>query len=412
MSNVIYRVNCGSLHAVTDGLGRVWSADRLFAEGDAWGACGGNTVLREAALPILSQHMAEVLRSERHGLENYRFKVEPGRYAVRVYAAETFEGDSESKREFGVSINGRMITESFAPYRMSGGFARAARIEAPCRTEAPEIDIRFHGKRAIVNAIEIERADLEVPVSVGAAEALAPPVPPLPPDGPRTPLRMLFIGNSGTFYWDIPKTVAALINASASKWQVETEAMTSGGKTFRWHWERDEVRERIKSGGFDYVVLQDATKGATDKPDEMREYGEKLIRAVREAGSKPLLYAYYGPLAAAPENWDRALALYTELSRAHQATLVPTLVALRDAMSERPEENYHNPDRHHSGMHGAFLFASCFYRVLTQESTAEHPYPAVLGNQVPIPREMARFLSRKADDACLRLRPWSELSQR
>ncbi len=410
MPNALYRVNCGSLHAVTDGLGRAWSADRLYDEGDAWGACGGNTVLREADLPILSRYLREVLRSERFGLESYRFKAEPGLYTVRIFAAETFEGDAESKREFGISINGQMLTESFAPYRVAGAFARAARIEAPCRAEAAEIVIRFHGKRAIVNAIEIETAEAEVPLSLGAAEAVDLPTPPELPTGSRTPLRMLFIGNSGTFYWDIPKTMAALINTTSSKWRVETEALTSGGKTFRWHWERAAVRERIASGGFDYVVLQDATKGPTDKPDEMRQYGGNLIRAVREAGSKPLLYAYYGPLNAPPENWDRALALYTELSREHQATLVPALVALREAMIERPEVNYHNPDLHHSGMHGAFLFASCFHRVLTRASTAEHPYPAVLGNQVPIPREMARFLSRKADDACMRLRPWSELA--
>jgi hypothetical protein len=235
---------------------------------------------------------------------------------------------------------------------------------------------------------------------VGPAEDLRPPQAPPIPAGERRTVRMLFIGNSGTFFWDIPRTVACLSNRGQARFHIETDALVSGGKIYEWHWKRDAVREALATGGYDYVVLQDGTKGVIEQPDNMALYGGKLIDATRAGGGEPILYAYFGPKDAPGENWDLAERRYLELGEKHGVAVVPTGTALRRAMLERPEVNYHNPDRHHSGMHGAYAFATCFYRVLTGASAADHPYPAVLGDQVPIGTDMARFLCRVAEEAC------------
>ncbi|MCZ7646780.1 MAG: malectin [Planctomycetota bacterium] len=404
-----WRVNCGSSRDVVDGLGRAWLADRLFEAGSEWGALGGNTVLREADLPIRSRNLGEILRSERHGLQGYRFKVAPGLYTVRVYAAETFEGDVNFDRAFGIALNGQAVAESFMPYRVAGGFACGALVEGSCRVTGGDLEIAFLGKRTIANGIEIEPAAAVVPPRTAAVEEVDLPRPPAAPTGARTTRKVLFIGNSGTFYWDLPKTLAALVLNAPTGLRLETEMLVSGGKTFKWHWEREGLRERIATGGFDCVVLQDGTQGVMQRPDETREFGARLIEAVRASGAEPLLFAYFGPEAAPTEAWDEALNLYLDVARRHEAALAPGGAALRAAMLARPEVNYHNPDRRHSGMHGAYLFASCFYRVMSGLPAAEHPYPAVLGSQVPLPRELARFLGRTADEACARYRPWTEI---
>ena len=51
--NALYRINCGGPDVV-DSLGRTWQADRPSPGTGEWGAVGGNTVVREPALPINS----------------------------------------------------------------------------------------------------------------------------------------------------------------------------------------------------------------------------------------------------------------------------------------------------------------------------------------------------------------------
>lgn len=397
MDEDILRVNCGSSEDVVDTLGRRWCAD----EGGACRVVGGGTVTREADLPIHSTHMAEVLRSERFGVDRYEFDVPAGRYSLEIYAAETFEGSARPKRAFDVHINGEPVATAFSPYTVAGGFARAAKIEAVCDDAHGRIAVSFSGDGRMVNAIAVSPYDGEptTPRVVPAEEIRLSEPPSVDIQGRRS-VRMLFIGNSGTFFWDIPQTAGCLVNQGQSQFCIETDALTSGGKTFRWHSERDAVRDAIASGRYDYVVLQDGSKGPTDQPEEMMTYGGRLIETARAAGSEPLLYAYYGPKDAPDSAWDQVADRYLALGEAHDVTVVPTCVALRRAMLERPDANYHNPDRHHSGMHAAYLIACSFFRVLTSDAALDHLYPAVLGDQVKVKQDMARFLARVANVAC------------
>lgn len=69
-------------------------------------------------------------------------------------------------------------------------------------------------------------------------------------------MKVLWIGNSHTFFHDMPKTTAQLYEA-AIKEKMEVTMLTQPGKDWAWHMEQYfEVRFNLKYGEYDYCILQ------------------------------------------------------------------------------------------------------------------------------------------------------------
>src|SRR4051812_9940002 len=74
----------------------------------------------------------------------------------------------------------------------------------------------------------------------------------------RTPglLRVLFIGNSFTYFNDTPRLFQALVEASQPDIKVETQLIASGGAALEDHWDQGDVKT-IATGDWDFVALQE-----------------------------------------------------------------------------------------------------------------------------------------------------------
>ena len=72
------------------------------------------------------------------------------------------------------------------------------------------------------------------------------------------PKRVLFIGNSYTFYWNLPQTVSAM--ARSQDIEIACRQSTGSGATLQEHWnsEKDlKTLDILREGDFDAVVLQE-----------------------------------------------------------------------------------------------------------------------------------------------------------
>src|ERR1700682_5938249 len=67
-------------------------------------------------------------------------------------------------------------------------------------------------------------------------------------------LQALFIGNSFTYYHDLPKMVAELAKAGGQR-PLRYERETPGGCTLEKHWKDGKALAKIQSRKWDYVVL-------------------------------------------------------------------------------------------------------------------------------------------------------------
>ena len=86
----------------------------------------------------------------------------------------------------------------------------------------------------------------------GAAE-----VRPASSGAPESQIRVLFVGNSFTYFHNMPVVLEAISN-SLSGPRVVTTMVASGGARLKDHWqEGDPALSAIRKGGWGYVVLQE-----------------------------------------------------------------------------------------------------------------------------------------------------------
>lgn len=70
----------------------------------------------------------------------------------------------------------------------------------------------------------------------------------------------MFIGNSYTYYNSSPELLKALIHEKFPDHLVETQLISGGGMTLADHWQNEGTIQTIRTGDWDYVVLQEQSK--------------------------------------------------------------------------------------------------------------------------------------------------------
>src|SRR6476659_6912106 len=88
-------------------------------------------------------------------------------------------------------------------------------------------------------------------------------------------IHILFIGNSLTYYNDLPKMVAALAKADKQR-PLYYERETPGGCTFEKHWKDGKALAKIQARKWDFVILQDHSQGPLKQREAMFDYGRKF----------------------------------------------------------------------------------------------------------------------------------------
>ena len=100
-------------------------------------------------------------------------------------------------------------------------------------------------------------------------------------------LRILFIGNSHTYYYDLPAWVARI--AKEEGYLCDVTMLAHGGWYLYQHVQEPDVRFNIKSGQYDYVVLQEHSHPFDNIPGYI-EAATMLVSWIREAGATPVIY--------------------------------------------------------------------------------------------------------------------------
>jgi|SRR6267154_524933 len=89
--------------------------------------------------------------------------------------------------------------------------------------------------------------------------------------GAAEPIRVLYVGNSFTFYSNMPEMLKVLAAAHAGGPRFETQMVVAPGATLRQLWDRGEARSEIKLSRWDFVVLQQQTSwGSAFLVNELR----------------------------------------------------------------------------------------------------------------------------------------------
>jgi hypothetical protein len=218
---------------------------------------------------------------------------------------------------------------------------------------------------------------------------------PMPTSTPESPVKILFIGNSIT-YWNLGLDfyMEQLSGAAIPPLIIQTKHLAMPSWTLEDHWEFSITHDAINEGNYDVVVLQSWIPIAG--VETFQEYARKFIAESKNAGAEPVLLM---------EGRDTLRGLYTmdEIAQAHfdiglelGADVAPVGLAWKRAMEERQEIDMYDLDKIHPSVYAHYLAACVVYATVFGESPAGLTYLPSKGFGIKITEEEAAFLQRIA----------------
>lgn len=211
------------------------------------------------------------------------------------------------------------------------------------------------------------------------------------------PIRILFIGNSYTFFNNLPTTLQSIASAGANPRKLEVGTILIGGATLRSHW-NDSTRNRIRRGRWDYVVLQDQSLGPIRSAADFMSYGERFGREIRAAAARPVLFVTWARKNR-PASQDSLTRSYLTLGRRINALIVPVGPTWAAFQRLNPKVNLYAEDGSHPSPLGSFLAAAVFHQALFGEALPANYSP------VGIPPRTLRLMRRAVDLTAGRFQP-------
>ena len=216
--------------------------------------------------------------------------------------------------------------------------------------------------------------------------------------------RVLFIGNSFTFYHDMPTMFAELARASGHEVMVEVEAPS--GQTLSVHAVSATTPERIASGDWDYVVLQEHSAMSIEqktREEQMFPAARALDQMIRESGGRTILFMTWGYRDGLPDKGFPDFASmqaelnagYVEIADQLGAIVAPVGIAWQNGLAQESQLDLWDPDGGHPSETGSYLTACVFYATIYRKS------PEGLSYQAGLPETTARLLQTVAAETVL-----------
>lgn len=216
------------------------------------------------------------------------------------------------------------------------------------------------------------------------------PVTPEKPSPKNLPHRILFIGNSLTYWHDgIYSHLEKLAASADAPIPVETAKCVKGGATLKVLWERPEPRAMIAQGGWTDVVVQE------DLPEinvsYFREHARHFVEDIRKSKARPILLMTWAYARLDWINNDQIAEAHRILSRELGVDIAPVALAWKTVLHDRPDLDLFAADREHPSLSGTYLETCVVY------ATVMHRSPVPL-RYVPagIPPNDATFLRQVA----------------
>ena len=172
--------------------------------------------------------------------------------------------------------------------------------------------------------------------------------------GRQAESRILFIGNSLTYWNELPALVESL--ATAAKRRVTCQMVAFPDVSLEDHWQRGDAVRAIRRGGWSHVVLQQGPSALPESQRLLREYARRFDAEIKAVKAKTALYMVW-PARARQQDFDGVSASYAAAARDVDGLLLPVGDAWRAAWKRDPALALYSPDGLHPSRAGTYLAA-------------------------------------------------------
>ncbi len=173
-------------------------------------------------------------------------------------------------------------------------------------------------------------------------------------------MKLLFIGNSHTYYNAMPQIVQELFAAVGQK--VHVTMLAVGGKNLAYHAASQNALFNIRCGGYDAVIAQD--KSAGFEPTAFRD-GAKLLKDMADAAGSA--FYLYMPWAARDNRAGQndMTDTYQRFCRANRCFFAPTGEVFGRLLLSNPAELLYREDGNHATPFGSYVAATTLFYTVT-----------------------------------------------
>ncbi len=173
-------------------------------------------------------------------------------------------------------------------------------------------------------------------------------------------MKVLFIGNSHTYYNDMPEIFAEMCRQKGIDCHVAM--LAHGGWKLSQHVQEPDVRFNILYGNYDYVIMQDHAHPFLGK-EELCPAVKKLNEWIKDSGAVPVLYMTWEQ----KENGEQQpvmSAAYRETARETGSLLAPVGDIWWEKLRENPDLPLFGPDGQHATEKGSRLAAEILLQTI------------------------------------------------
>ena len=165
---------------------------------------------------------------------------------------------------------------------------------------------------------------------------------------------ILFIGNSLTYFNDLPKLVKE--NAKSKGIIIETSSITYGGYAIIDHWEDGDVQDHIATGLFDFVIIQQGPSSQPYGREVLIEYG-KLYKELCDTYGAKLAYYMVWPSRTYYYTFNGVIKNHRDAASINNALLCPVGEVWKAHFDATNNFDYYGSDGFHPSMLGSQVAA-------------------------------------------------------
>ena len=167
-------------------------------------------------------------------------------------------------------------------------------------------------------------------------------------------LKVLFVGNSLTYYHDMPAIMSGLIWQEQPDRPLKIAMVTGPGASLRDHYRSGKLKEVLRDHGpWDWVVLQEKGGLPRIQSEVVQHYTRLLAQHVRDSGARPIVYVDW----LHPPVSERNNCGYYAIARHLQIDIVPVGDIWHALREKLPDCGLLRADGIHPNFVGSYVIA-------------------------------------------------------
>lgn len=211
-----------------------------------------------------------------------------------------------------------------------------------------------------------------------------------PPQSGGAP-KVLFVGNSYTYYNNMPEIVAGF--AAMAGVPLQIKAHTMGAAQLGTIWGLRPTRYLLQDEKWDFVVLQEQSTLPLTATGRMRDSIRTFDEAIKKIGARTILYVTWAR-ENLPRTQETITKAYVDIGSEFGALLAPVGPAWQFALEADPKMPLFDPDGTHPSPTGSYLAACTLFLVIS--GSKQHCPSLEIAGVTALNAEQARLAAYKA----------------